>query len=135
MAEREGFEPPVPVKVQWFSRPPVSTAHTPLRVSVVNSLPVLDAHRSKNVRLIQVQTSHQIGAGAPDGLLSGVVKGRSALFLRNACDGTPLACSQLLVTEVPVEVFCPDCQAPLKLTSTQWFCSRMSVDLRLAATV
>src|SRR6476646_625906 len=34
VAEREGFEPPVPFRLQRFSRPPVSTAHTPLRVSV-----------------------------------------------------------------------------------------------------
>jgi hypothetical protein len=39
MAEGEGFEPPVPFQVQRFSRPPVSTAHTSLRVSVINSLP------------------------------------------------------------------------------------------------
>lgn len=32
MAEEEGFEPPVPVKVQQFSRLPVSTAHPFLRV-------------------------------------------------------------------------------------------------------
>ncbi len=31
MAEGEGFEPPVRFPVQWFSRPPVSTAHTTLR--------------------------------------------------------------------------------------------------------
>ena len=38
------------------------------------------------------------------------------------CDGTPLAGSRLLVTEIPVEVFCPACNGPRKLTSTQWFC-------------
>jgi hypothetical protein len=37
MAEGEGFEPPVPVKVQRFSRPPVSTAHASLRPAI--SLP------------------------------------------------------------------------------------------------
>jgi hypothetical protein len=31
MAEGEGFEPPLPVRVKRFSRPPVSTAHTSLR--------------------------------------------------------------------------------------------------------
>ena len=31
LAEGEGFEPPVPFRVQRFSRPPVSTAHTSLR--------------------------------------------------------------------------------------------------------
>src|ERR1700733_13818966 len=39
MAEGEGFEPPLPFRVKRFSRPPVSTAHTFLRVSVINSLP------------------------------------------------------------------------------------------------
>src|SRR3954471_7136296 len=33
MAEREGFEPPVPFRVQRFSRPPVSTTHAPLQHS------------------------------------------------------------------------------------------------------
>ncbi len=32
MAEGEGFEPPVPFQVQRFSRPPVSTTHTSLRI-------------------------------------------------------------------------------------------------------
>jgi hypothetical protein len=31
MAEGEGFEPPVPLQAQRFSRPPVSTAHPSLR--------------------------------------------------------------------------------------------------------
>ena len=31
LAEGEGFEPPVPFPVQWFSRPPVSTTHASLR--------------------------------------------------------------------------------------------------------
>src|SRR5437879_7208149 len=48
LAEREGFEPPVPFRVQRFSRPPVSTAHTPLRVSVVNSLPAVAYRRSES---------------------------------------------------------------------------------------
>jgi hypothetical protein len=32
MAEGEGFEPPLPARVKRFSRPPVSTTHTSLRV-------------------------------------------------------------------------------------------------------
>src|SRR6202000_1082020 len=32
MAEGEGFEPPLPVRAKRFSRPPVSTTHTSLRV-------------------------------------------------------------------------------------------------------
>ena len=38
MAEGEGFEPPLPFRVKRFSRPPVSTTHTSLRGSVINSL-------------------------------------------------------------------------------------------------
>src|SRR5579863_6648905 len=41
MAEGEGFEPPVPFRVQRFSRPPVSTTHATLRASGINSLAVL----------------------------------------------------------------------------------------------
>lgn len=56
------------------------------------------------------------------GLLSGVVKDALLSSYEIACHGTPLAGSRLLVTEVPVEVFCPACQGPRQLTSTQWFC-------------
>ena len=35
MAEREGFEPPVPVKIQRFSRPPRSTALASLHSIIV----------------------------------------------------------------------------------------------------
>jgi hydrogenase nickel incorporation protein HypA/HybF len=56
------------------------------------------------------------------GLLSGVVKDALLASYEIACHDTPLAGSRLLVTEVPVEVFCPTCQGPRHLTSTQWFC-------------
>ncbi len=39
LAEREGFEPPVAFRPQRFSRPPVSTAHAPLR-GPANSLAI-----------------------------------------------------------------------------------------------
>ena len=35
LAEGEGFEPPGPFRAQRFSRPPVSTAHPPLRFLIV----------------------------------------------------------------------------------------------------
>src|SRR5205823_5904270 len=34
LAEGEGFEPPEPLPVQWFSRPPPSTARPSLRVEI-----------------------------------------------------------------------------------------------------
>ena len=39
MAEREGFEPPIPVKVWPLSRRLVSTAHAPLRAARTSRLP------------------------------------------------------------------------------------------------
>src|SRR3954466_13200504 len=35
LAEGEGFEPPVPFRVQWFSRPPPSTTRPSLRVVII----------------------------------------------------------------------------------------------------
>ncbi len=38
LAEAGGFEPPVPVKVQWFSRPPPSAAQARLQNYLSNFL-------------------------------------------------------------------------------------------------
>ena len=40
MAESEGFEPPVPLRAQRFSRPPVSTAHPALQPIDTNQLTI-----------------------------------------------------------------------------------------------
>jgi hydrogenase nickel incorporation protein HypA/HybF len=56
------------------------------------------------------------------GLLSGVVKQALLTSYQMACQATPLEGSQLLIEEVPVEVFCPKCDAPRPVTSIQWFC-------------
>src|SRR5579862_4876387 len=50
MAEREGFEPPLPFRVKRFSRPPVSTAHTSLRMTGMNSLAVAESYVFFNMR-------------------------------------------------------------------------------------
>jgi hydrogenase nickel incorporation protein HypA/HybF len=39
-----------------------------------------------------------------------------------ACEATPLEGSQLVIEEIPVEVFCPKCEAPRLVDSIQWFC-------------
>jgi hydrogenase nickel incorporation protein HypA/HybF len=39
-----------------------------------------------------------------------------------ACEATPLEGSRLLIEEIPVEVFCPKCEAPRLVDSIQWFC-------------
>jgi len=56
------------------------------------------------------------------GVLSGVLKEALLSSYEMACQDTPLAGSRLVVEEVPVVVFCPQCQAQRGLTSTQWFC-------------
>ena len=45
MAEREGFEPPEPFPVQWFSRPPPSTTRPPLRTDAILTIQALAAAR------------------------------------------------------------------------------------------
>ena len=56
------------------------------------------------------------------GQLSGVVKDALLSCYGMACAGTPLEGSELLIEEVPVEIFCIACQAARVLSSTQWFC-------------
>ena len=64
----------------------------------------------------QVQTVH-----LRLGRISGVVKEALLSSYEMACFGTPLEGSQLLIEEIPVEVFCPQCDGP-RLVSTQWMC-------------
>jgi len=56
------------------------------------------------------------------GQLSGVVKEALLSSYEMACEDTPLQGSQLLIEEVPVEVFCPRCDGPRAVSSIQWFC-------------
>ena len=56
------------------------------------------------------------------GALSGVVKEALLSSYEMACQDTPLQGSQLVIEEVPVAVFCPNCQANRALHSIQLFC-------------
>jgi hydrogenase nickel incorporation protein HypA/HybF len=56
------------------------------------------------------------------GQLTGIVKEALLSSYDMACEATPLEGSQLLIEEIPVEVFCPKCQVPRRLRSIQWFC-------------
>jgi hydrogenase nickel incorporation protein HypA/HybF len=56
------------------------------------------------------------------GLLSGVVKEALLSSYEMACHSTLLEGSQLLIEEIPVEVFCPQCAVPRLVRSIQWFC-------------
>jgi hydrogenase nickel incorporation protein HypA/HybF len=56
------------------------------------------------------------------GLLSGVVKDALLFSYGIACEDTPLAGSRLIVEEVPGMVYCPACDAPRPVRSSEWFC-------------
>jgi hydrogenase nickel incorporation protein HypA/HybF len=56
------------------------------------------------------------------GRLSGVVKEALLSSYEMACWDTPLAGSQLIVEEIPIVVFCPNCNAERPLSSMQLFC-------------
>jgi hydrogenase nickel incorporation protein HypA/HybF len=56
------------------------------------------------------------------GALSGVVAEALLFSYETACRGTRLEGSQLVIKEVPIEVYCPACKTQRTLTSMQWFC-------------
>jgi len=55
------------------------------------------------------------------GALAGVVKNALLSSYEMACEGTPLQGSRLVIEEVPVVVFCPQCHLPRTLASIQRF--------------
>ena len=68
------------------------------------------------------------------GALSGVVKDALLFSYEVACQDTPLAGSRLVVEDVPVAVFCPQCQQQRILDSVQSFscpeCGLPTMDVR-----
>jgi hydrogenase nickel incorporation protein HypA/HybF len=56
------------------------------------------------------------------GALSGVVKEALLSSYEMACEDTPLQGSRLVFEEIPVVIFCSQCQAQRTLSSVQWFC-------------
>jgi len=80
-------------------------------------------------RGVQVKAVHlRLGA------LSGVVKDALLFSYEVACQDTPLEESRLIVEEVPVVVFCPQCKNEKTLASVQLFvcpeCSTPTMDVR-----
>jgi hydrogenase nickel incorporation protein HypA/HybF len=55
------------------------------------------------------------------GKLSGVVKEALLSSYEMACESTSLEGSQLLIEEISIEVFCPQCEVARPVTSIQWF--------------
>lgn len=56
------------------------------------------------------------------GPLSGVVKDALLFSYGLACEGTLLEGSELLIEEVPIVVYCPNCETEKTLDSIQRFC-------------
>jgi hydrogenase nickel incorporation protein HypA/HybF len=54
------------------------------------------------------------------GAIAGVVKEALLSSYGIVCDGTPLEGSQLLIEDVPLEVFCPICNQNRTAVSVQW---------------
>jgi hydrogenase nickel incorporation protein HypA/HybF len=68
------------------------------------------------------------------GALAGVVKEALLSSYEMACAETPLEGSRLVIQEVPVVVFCPECEALRQLSSLQDFtcseCGTPTPDIR-----
>jgi hydrogenase nickel incorporation protein HypA/HybF len=68
------------------------------------------------------------------GALSGVVKDALLFSYEVACQDTPLQGSRLIVEDVPVAIFCPQCKEEQALTSVQSIacpqCGTPSMDIR-----
>jgi len=68
------------------------------------------------------------------GALSGVVKDALLFSYEMACQDTALAGSQLVVEDLPVIVYCPQCQKEQPLTTVQLFacpvCGTATMDVR-----
>jgi hydrogenase nickel incorporation protein HypA/HybF len=85
-------------------------------LSIAMSIVAL-AQEEAEQRGVQVNAVHlKLGA------LAGVVKESLLFSYEVACEDTPLKGSRLVIEEVPVAVFCSNCQARRPLSSMQLFC-------------
>ena len=86
----------------------------------------LDEARQRGVKVTAVHL--RLGA------LSGVVKDALMFSYEVACQDTPLAGSLLIIEDVPVIIFCPQCQQASELKSVQAFvcpiCGAPTMDVR-----
>jgi hydrogenase nickel incorporation protein HypA/HybF len=86
-------------------------------LSIAMSIVEMAQEEAERQGAVQVQAVH-----LRLGQLSGVVKRALLSSYEMACEATLLEGSQLVIEEVPVEVFCPQCELPRLVTSIQWFC-------------
>ena len=95
-----------------------------IAMSIVDA--ALDEARRRNARVSAVHL--RLGA------FSGVVKDALLFSYEVACQDTALEGSRLIVEDVPVVVFCPQCQEERALSSVQLFvcpeCGAPTMDVR-----
>jgi hydrogenase nickel incorporation protein HypA/HybF len=95
-----------------------------IAMSIVDA--VLDEGRERGVKVNSVHL--RLGA------LSGVVKDALLFSYEVACQDTELQGSQLIVEDVPIVIFCAQCQQEQTLDSVQMFrcpqCGTASMDVR-----
>jgi len=82
-----------------------------IAISIVEMAEEEASHRNARVNAVHLKL----------GMLAGVVKAALLSSYELACEGTGLEGSHLIIEEIPVVVFCPQCLAPRALDSVQWF--------------
>jgi hydrogenase nickel incorporation protein HypA/HybF len=83
------------------------------------AMSIVDTAQEEAERLANAQVS---AVHLRLGALSGVVKDTLLSSFEMACHDTALQGSRLVIEEVPIMVYCPNCCAPRTLDSMQWFC-------------
>ena len=108
---------------------PISYGSSIHEVSIAYSLVELASQSAAEAGATRVRAVHlRLGA------LSGVVRGALGFSYEIANADTPLAGSALVMTELPVSVYCARCQEEVELASVQRFrcpqCDTPSGDIR-----
>ena len=86
-------------------------------LSIAMSIVDMAQEEAERHELAQVEAVHlRIGQ------LSGVAKEALVASYEMACYATPLQGSHLVIEEIPVEVYCPQCAVPREVPSVQWLC-------------
>ena len=86
-------------------------------LSIAQNLITIAEKAALKVGAIQVESVHmRLGA------FSGVWKDALLFAYEIATKGTILEESELIITDVPLIVYCPSCKAEVKLPSIQYFC-------------
>ncbi len=86
-------------------------------LSIAMSMVEMAAEESARRGGVQVHAIH-----LKLGQLSGVVKEALLFSYDVACEGTTLEGSRLIIEEIPIVVYCPNCQMERALASMQRFC-------------